>query len=71
MPTDDKAEVLASLEPTRKEVLLRAAYDLLKKASESHFVEQATEILVHYDDADCDGSCLMQDIATELGIEHE
>jgi len=68
---EDKAEVLASLEPTRKEVLLRAAYDLLKKADEAHFVEQATAITVHYDDAECDGHCLMEDIAAELGIENE
>jgi len=54
---------------SRKDVLLRAAYDLLKKADNAHFVEQATEIVVHYDDADCDGQCLMTDIATELGIE--
>lgn len=53
----------------RKTVLLKAAYDLLKQADEAHFVEQATDIVVHYDDADCDGSCLMDDIAHELGIE--
>lgn len=53
----------------RKIVLLRAAYDLLKKSEESHFVKQATAIVVHYDDADCDGYCLMEDIALELGIE--
>ena len=58
-------------EPTRIRVLLHAAYDLLKQAEEAHFVEQATEIVVHYDDADCDGFCLMEDIATELGIEDE
>jgi len=68
---DTKTELLATKEPTRKEVLLRAAYDLLKKADEEHFVEQATVITIHYDDAECDGSCLMQDIATELGIERE
>ena len=53
----------------RKLILLRAAYDLLKQAKGDHFVRAATEITVHYDDADCDGYCLMQDIAIELGIE--
>ena len=55
----------------RKEVLLKAAYDLLKKAKEAHFVEQATCIIVYYDDAECDGYCLMEDIATDLGIDEE
>lgn len=55
----------------RKAILLKATYDLLKQAHESHFVEQATSIVVRYDDADCDGHCLMEDIAHELGIEVE
>jgi len=54
----------------RKLVLLKAAYDLLKQADEAHFVQQATEIIVHYGDADCDGVCLMEDIAIELGIDN-
>jgi len=54
----------------RKSVLLKAAYDLLKQADEAHFVQQATEIIVHYDDADCDGICLMEDIAIELDIDN-
>ena len=53
----------------RKVVLLRAAYDLLKKSEENFYVEEATSIIVHYDEADCDGHCLMEDIAMELGIE--
>ena len=53
----------------RKDVLLKAAYDLLKKADEAHFAEQATAIVVHYDGADCDGHCLMEDIAIELGLD--
>lgn len=53
----------------RKKVLLRAAYDLLKRADEDHYVEQATCILVFYDEANCDGHCLMEEIAMELGLE--
>lgn len=53
----------------RKNVLLRAAYDLLTKCDKSHFVLDASEVLVRYDGADCDGSCLRQDIAAELGID--
>lgn len=55
----------------RKVVLLKAAYDLLKKANEPGYVLDVMETTVHYDDAECDGSCLMEDIATELGLEEE
>ena len=53
----------------RKEILLRAAYDLLKRSAKPGYVQDAQGILVRYDDADCDGHCLMNDIAAELGIE--
>ena len=55
----------------RKEVLLRAAYDLLRKASELHYVQEATHITVFYDDTDCDGYCLMEDIAAELDLDDD
>ena len=53
----------------RKTVLLKAAYDLLKKCDEGPYVKNALATVVHYDDADCDGVCLMEDIAIELGID--
>lgn len=55
----------------RKEILLRAAYDLLKRSTQDHFVQEATSILTRFDDADCDGYCLMKDIATELGLDDD
>lgn len=58
-----------SMKIDRKKVLLKAAYDLLRKANDSHYVEQAISIKVRYDNAECDGYCLMEDIAEELGIE--
>ena len=53
----------------RKTVLLKACYDMLKKAEDSHYVISVMETTVHYDGADCDGSCLLDDIADELEIE--
>jgi len=53
----------------RKTVLLRAAYDLLKRSTEGHYVVEATSILVRYDDANCDGHCLMEDIMYELDLD--
>lgn len=50
----------------RKVTLLKAAYDMLKKCDESPFVISPMETTVFYDDADCDGSCLMEDIKFEL-----
>ena len=55
----------------RKDILLRAAHDLLRKASEGHFVQDVLEITVYYDGAECDGSCLMEDIEAELDIDAE
>ncbi len=53
----------------RKTILLRAAYDLLTKADRAFFTLPANSILTRYDDADCDGVCLREDIANELGID--
>lgn len=44
----------------RKVILLRAAYALIRKCP------SAQETTVHYDEADCDGHCLMDDIKAEL-----
>lgn len=53
----------------RKAVLLKACYDMLTKARDSHYVLDVMRMTVKYDDADCDGFCLLDDIAHELGIE--
>jgi len=55
----------------RKTILLRAAYDLLKLASQDHFVREATSIVTRFDEANCDGYCLMEDIAAELGLDDD
>jgi hypothetical protein len=57
------------LSENRKVVLLRATYDLLKKCEESPYVLNAIETTVFYDDAECDGMCLANEIANELGLE--
>jgi len=46
----------------RAEVLLKAAHDLLKKCNDGPFVKNALEETVFYDEAVCDGFCLMEDI---------
>ena len=55
----------------RRDILLRAAYDLLKRSTRDHYVREATAITVRYDEANCDGYCLMEDIASELDIDDE
>jgi hypothetical protein len=55
----------------RKEVLLKACYDMFKKLDDSRYVFSPFETTVYYDEADCDGFCLMEDIAHELGIERD
>jgi len=46
-----------------------AAYELLKKCNEGPYVKNALEETVYYDEADCDGFCLANDIAIELGLD--
>lgn len=46
----------------RAEVLLKATRDLLRKCDDGPFVKNALEETVFYDEADCDGFCLMEDI---------
>lgn len=55
----------------RKTILLRAAYDLLKRASQDYYVREATSILVRFDNSNCDGYCLMEDIAAELELDDD
>lgn len=59
------------MEESRKDILLRAAYDLLKECDRGPFVKNVLEATIFYDDTICDGLCLMKDIASELGIEEE
>ena len=52
----------------RKVTLLKACYALLKKCNEAGYVQDAMSTTVFYDEADCDGHCLMVDIQTELNV---
>jgi hypothetical protein len=56
---------------SRKTTLLRACFDMLKKQRESRYVISPFETTVYYDGADCDGYCLMEDIASELEFPSE
>lgn len=55
----------------RKEILLLACYELLEKQKHSSYVLDLLEETIFYDGADCDGNCLMEDIAEELGINED
>lgn len=59
------------IDDDRKEVLLRAAYDLLTKCKRSRYVLNANETLIFYDEVECDGYCLREDIAIELDIDSD
>lgn len=50
----------------RKITLLKACRDLLRKQKTSSYVLNLLEETTFYDDADCDGYCLLEDIETEL-----
>ena len=50
----------------RAVTLLKAARDLLSKQKESPYVLDMLAETVHYDDADCSGDCLIDDINAYL-----
>jgi len=53
----------------RRDVLLKAAYELLKKQVKSGYVLNLLAETVFYDETDCDGYCLANDIAYLLDLE--
>ena len=50
----------------RKITLLKACRDLLRKQNDSSYVLNLLSETVFYDDVDCDGYCLLEDIEIEL-----
>jgi len=46
----------------RARTLLKATYELLNKQVESYYVLNILSETIFYDNAECDGSCLMEDI---------
>jgi len=50
----------------RKITLLKACRDLLSKQNDSSYVLNLLSETVFYDDVDCDGYCLLEDINMEL-----
>ena len=46
----------------RAKTLLKATWNLLQKQNETIYVLNMLEELVYYDEAECDGNCLMDDI---------
>lgn len=50
----------------RKVELLKACRDLLNKQTKSSYVLDLLSETVYYDEADCDGYCLLRDIEIEL-----
>lgn len=47
---------------SRARVLLTAAFTLLEKCEQSAYVTDPMGVTVFYDETDCDGSCLKDDI---------
>ena len=49
-------------------VLLKACKELLEKQNNSYYVLNLLEQKVNYDDTECDGYCLLEDIENELSL---
>jgi len=64
--SDEMLCLMESAPEDRSIILLRACYDLLKKQDNSGYTLDLLETEVFYDEANCDGMCLMEDIETFL-----
>lgn len=64
-----KTDLIPKQVTPRPEILLRASFDLLAKQRDSGYVLDLLGETAFYDDAECDGSCLMDDIASELDLD--
>lgn len=57
------------MDEKRAKILLKAAYDLLHKQTESFYVLNLLTETAVWDGVECDGYCLMEEIAELLDIE--
>lgn len=58
----------------RADTLLTATHDLLQKQYKNIYVLNLLAETINYDEAECDGNCLMEDIEAwmiERGIDHD
>lgn len=46
----------------RAKILLKATHEILTKCNEAVFVEDVMSVTAIWDEAECDGNCLMEDI---------
>lgn len=53
----------------RKVTLLKACLELLQRQEDSYVVLDILEEMIRYDESDCDGYCLIEDIKMELSME--
>lgn len=63
---DRTYEIVDDNGETRAVTLLKAVFDLLHKQIDSPYILNILDTLVFYDDVDCDGYCLMEDIKCYL-----
>lgn len=59
------------IQPNRAETLLLAARNLLNKQKDSDYVLNLLAETVPYDETECDGTCLIDDIEAYLNIEED
>lgn len=55
----------------RAEILLKAAYNILKQCEDSFYVLNVLGVTAEWDGVECDGACLLNDINDLLEIDEE
>jgi hypothetical protein len=59
------------MDKDRVVILLKAVVEIAEKLESSHYVLNFLEETANYDDCDCDGYCLVEDIKIELGLDDD
>lgn len=57
---------IENLNKERAVVLLKATYDIIQKCNKSYYVTDVCHETVEYDETECDGLCLKNDIQQVL-----
>ena len=55
----------------RAKILLKAAHEILTKCNQAAFVQDVMSVTAIWDEAECDGNCLMEEIGElieEMGL---
>jgi hypothetical protein len=58
---------MTSNQQERAKILIKAAIDILERCKNSPYVLDALQVTATWDDAECEGSCLLEEMKDVIG----